>query len=176
MRITKFMKTFKLAVLASALVASGSLMAAPTQGTLGATSSGTSDVTIIKENAVQITGVADLDLGTHATLAADVSVNDDVCVFNSTATYSITVSSANGGFNLSDGTNNIPYSVDWSSGGAAVALTDGALLGSLTGDRTSLNCGGSTNANFSATVAAADFNAAGPGTYTDTLTLLVKPE
>lgn len=176
MRIIKFMKNFKLAVLASALVASGSLMAA-TDGTLGTTSTGESLVTIIKQNAVQITNVADLDLGTHATAAADMSANDDVCVFNSTATYSITVTSGNGGFNLSDGTNNIPYSVEWAAnGGAAVALVDGASLGSLTGDRTSLNCGGGTNANFSATVAAADFNAAGPGTYTDVLTLLVEPE
>jgi len=55
------MKNFKLAVLASAMVASGSLMAAQ-DGNLGGTSEGESLVTIIKQNAVQITDVADLDL------------------------------------------------------------------------------------------------------------------
>ncbi len=170
------MKNFKLAVLASALVTSGSLMAAQ-DGNLGGTSAGESLVTIIKENAVQISDVADLDLGSHATLAADVSANDDVCVFNSTAAYSITVSSANGEFKLMNGAAEIPYSVEWSANsGAAAPLAHGAALASLAGDRTSLNCNGGTNANFSATVAAADFNAAGPGTYTDTLTLLVEPE
>ena len=176
MRIIKFMKNFQLAVLASALIASGSLMAAQ-DGNLGGTSEGESIVTIIKQNAVQITNVADLDLGSHATLAADLSANDDVCVFNSTATYKITVSSANGGFKLMDGTAEIPYSVEWSANGdAAAPIADGTALASMIGDRTSLNCNGGTNANFSATVAAADFNAAGPGTYTDTLTLLVEPE
>jgi len=170
------MKNFKLAVLASALVASGSVMAAQ-DGTLGLSSEGESLVTIIKENAVQITNVADLDLGTHATLAADQSANDDVCVFNSTAAYKITVSSANGAFVLKDGAEEIPYAVAWAAnGGAAVPLAHGAALGGLAGDQASLDCNAGTNANFSATVASADFNAAAPGTYTDTLTLLVEPE
>ncbi len=170
------MKNFNIAVLASALVASGSLMAAD-DGDLGTSSTGESIVTIIKENAVQITDVGDLDLGSHPTLTAAESANDDVCIFNSTATYSITVSSSNGGFRLLNGAAEIPYAVAWSAnGGAAVTLTDGDALGGLAGDRNSLDCNGGTNANFSATVAAADFNAVGPGNYTDTLTLLVRPE
>lgn len=169
------MKTFKLAVLASSLVASGSLMAA-TQGDLDVTSEGSSIVTIIKENAVQITDVNDLDLGTSAFLSADASADDDVCVFNSTASYQVTVSSANG-MNLVDGTEAIPYAVEWSAnGGAAVSVSDGVAITGLVGDQASPTCGGGTNANFSATVVAADFNAAAPGTYTDTLTLLVEPE
>jgi spore coat protein U-like protein len=169
------MKTFKFAVLASSLVASGFVMAAE-QGTLGLTSEGESIVTIIKQNAVQITDVADLDLGTQAFLTADATDNDDVCVFNSTASYQITVSSANG-LNLMDGAEAIPYSVEWSAnGGAAVTVVDGDPITGLVGDQTSLDCNGGTNANFSATVVAADFNAAAPGTYTDTLTLLVEPE
>ncbi len=169
------MKTFKLAVLASSLIASGSLMAA-TQGNLGLESEGSSIVTIIKQNAVQISNVNDLDLGTAAFLAADASANDDVCIFNSTASYQVTVTSTNG-MNLVDGTDMIPYAVEWSAnGGAAVGVSDGVPVTGLVGDQASLDCNGGTNANFSATVAAADFNAAAPGTYTDTLTLLVEPE
>lgn len=168
------MKKITLAVaIASAVVVSGSAVAA-TDGTLGLTSTGTSVVTIIKENAVQISNVNDLDMGTHSALAADASANDDVCVFSSTSGYNITVSSANGALELQDAatTTPVPYALTWDT----APVTLGSTITGLTGDNTSLNCGGGTNANFAVTVASADFNAAAPGTYTDTLTLLVQPE
>ncbi len=172
------MKNFKLAVLASTLVASGSVMAA-TQGSLGLDSTGTSIVTIIKQNAVQITDVDDLDLGNHATLAGPASDSDDVCIFNSTGNYRVTVTSNNGSFNLTSGGNLIPYTFEWAANGnPAAAVTYNTAVTGLTGDSSSLTCAGSggTNASFGVTVAAADFNAAAPGTYTDTVTLFVEPE
>ncbi len=155
------MKNFKTILFASTLVISGTALAA-TDGTLGTNSIGESIVTIIKENAVQITDVGDIDLGSHATLTADAVGSDDVCIFSSTTNYNVTVDSANGGFNLMDG----------------AAVSDGVAVTGLAGDNTSLICAGTggSNATFEVTVAVADYNAATPGTYTDTLTLTVAPE
>ena len=173
------MKNLKLALVASLVSLSTAGVATAAQdGNLGLTSTGESIVTIIKQNAVQITNVADLDLGIYATLAADVAADDDVCVFSSTGGYSVTLSGAGAGFTLDGGAAGaIPYLVQWAAGGApAVPVVPGTPIVSQPGDATSLNCNGGTNANFAVSVSAALFNAAAPGTYTDTLTLLVEPE
>lgn len=171
------MKKLKIAAIASALVVSGSAMAA-SDGTLDTTSTGTSIVTIIKQNAVQITNVNDLNLGTHAVLAADQVAADDVCVFSSTSGYNLTVTSANGAFNLQDSATAtpIPYTMSWTTAAGSSAVGYGSAIAGLTGDNVSLDCSAGTNANFEITVSSADFNSADPGTYSDTLTLLVQPE
>ena len=169
------MKNVRLALIASVFAVSGTALAA-SDGTLGTSSTGTSVVTIIKENAVQISNVNDLDLGTHATLSADAVLSDDVCIFSSTVGYNVTATSANGAFNLADGANTIAYSVTWTVGVTTAPMVYNTAITGLSGDNTSLTCSTSTNATFEATVASADFNAANPGTYTDTLTLLVAPE
>lgn len=176
------MKNFKLALVASAIAVSASTVAiAATDGTLDLTSTGTSVVTIIKQNAVQITNVDDLNLGTHYTLTADEVASDDVCVFSSTATYDITMSSGAGAtFALNDGGGNLmPYSVAWTGNGVVgpTPVVSGTTIGAtFAGDAVSPTCAGGTNANFEVTVAQADFNAAANGSYTDTLTLLVSPQ
>ncbi|MBX2823288.1 MAG: hypothetical protein KTR33_01075, partial [Gammaproteobacteria bacterium] len=131
------MKKLKLALIVSAVAFSGSAMAA--DGLLGGTSTGTSIVTIIKDEAVQITSVADLPMGTHSTLAADLTASDDVCVFSSTGGYNITVTSSTGTFDLS-GTGpsaaSLPFNFSWNGG----AVTYGAQLTGYAGDNSSLNC------------------------------------
>ena len=168
------MKFSKILLAGSAFAVSGVALAA-TDGALGLDSTGTSVVTVIKQNAVQITDVDDIDLGTQPSLTADAVGSDDVCVFNSTGNYDVTVSSANG-FTLASGTDAMPYGVTWSANGGAAADAAAGQLTGLVGDSTSTTCAGGTNATFEVTVAAADFNAADPGTYTDTLTLFVEPE
>ena len=172
------MKTFNKTLLVAALTLSGISFtaSAATDGTLGTTSTGTSDVILVKENAVQITDVGDLDLGLASSLDADVSASDDVCVFNSTAAYTVNISSDNGAFELISGTDTIDYEVSWATTGAAAPVSYNTDVTGNLGDRTSPTCGGGTNATFEVTVAAADFNAALPGTYEDTLTLLITPE
>jgi len=169
---------FKLALAASLVAVAGSSMAA--DGTLGATSTGTSTVTIIKDNAVQITSVGDLNMLTHSTLAADMTANDDVCVFSSTGGYNITVTSDTGSFDLS-GTGatpaSLPFGFTWETVATGVqAIPYGTPLAGLAGDNTSLNCGGGTNAEFEATIAAVDFNAIVPDTYSATVSIEVAPE
>lgn len=164
------MKISKILLAGSALVMSGSALAA-TQGSLGATSSGTSLVTVVKEEAVQISNIDDINLGTHDFLAADAVGSDDVCVFNSTGNYAVTVTSASGSFELQSGTDAVAYGVTWNGADAT-----GGQLTDLAGDVNSPTCNGGTNATFEVTVAVADFNAADSGTYTDTLTLAIVPE
>lgn len=168
------MNKFKLSVLVSAFLISGSAVAA-TQGALDTSSTGTSDVTIIKDNAVQISNVNDLDFGQQAALAASATMSDDVCVFSSTGNYSVTVSSAGDGFELlgtGADAGAITYSVQWSG----VAISHDTAQTGLTADATSLTCNGATNASFSVTVDSTSFNSAKPDTYSDTLTLMVEPE
>lgn len=169
------MKNLGKVVLVAALGMAATANAA-LDGTLGATSTGESDVILIKDNAVMITDVGDLDLGTHNSTATDLGASDDVCVFNSTATYNVTVTSANAAFNLVSGANTIPYSLTWadSSTVANPVVYNTAMTG-LLGDRTSISCGGGTNATFAVNVAANDFNNAPPGSYADTLTLTITP-
>ncbi len=163
----------KLTVLAAAMTVFSGVAVAATDGTLGLTSTGESIVTIIKENAVQITDVDDINLGTQATLAADATGSDDVCIFSSTGAYTVTASSANTVLELQDGANSIPYALEWDGN----ALSLGTATPLAPADSSSLTCAGSggTNASFGVTVASADFNAAAPGTYTDTLTFVVSP-
>lgn len=170
------MSMLKKSFLVAAVLVSGTAIAAQ-DGTIGATSQGTSDVTLVKENVVQITGVADLDLGIHNSTATALTAFDDVCVFNSTTNYAVTVSSANAAYELRSGTDAIPYTVNWTdSSNTPVALSNGNPAGGMSGDQTSLNCGGTNNASFAVSVTAADFNSANPGTYTDVLTLMIEPE
>ncbi len=170
------MKLFRIAMIASLTAMAGNAMAA-TDGILGSTSEGTAVIQISKLNAVQITDLDDINLGTQGNLTATATGSDAVCVFSSTGGYNITITSANGAFQLEDAntTTDIPYSLDWTAGSTS-AVTYNTPITGLVGDSTAVDCNATTNASFEVSVTAADFNAADPGSYTDTLTLLVQPE
>lgn len=148
------------------------------QGTLGGSSSGESDISVTKGSLVMISGIADLNLGTMTTAGSDLSAYDDICVFSSTSSYSVTVTSANASFELSDGaTGSIPYALTWTDDtGTPTTISYGDTLDSQTGDQANNNCDSGTNASFSISVTSIDFNSATPGTYTDKLTLFIAPE
>lgn len=170
------MKNFKLALLATLTVVVGSANAA-TDGTLGATSTGTSDISLIKESSVQITGVDDIDLGTQGVLLSDVTGSDDVCVFSSSGSYTVTVTTTNGSFVLADtGTaTDIPYDLTWTVATVPQTLTYNTASSSVAGDQADPTCATGTNATFEVGVPTAGFNSADPGTYIDTLTLMISP-
>lgn len=170
------MKLVRIALIASLVAMSGNAISA-TDGTLGATSTGTAVINIAKQNAVQITNLDDIDLGTAGNLSATASASDDVCVFSSTGGYNITITSTNGAFELEDGntTTPIPYSLDWTAGATTPVAYSTPITGMI-GDSSATDCSGGTNATFEVSVTPADFNAAEPGSYTDTLTMLVQPE
>ena len=150
-------------------------------GTLGASSTGSSAVSVTKENLVQITGVDDMDLGAYTSTATNLTVSDALCVYSSTEAYKLTVTSANASFQLEDVSSSsvIPYGLTWDDfSGAPSPVEHGNPIDNLSGSQTDTSCSDSdgTNALFTVSVVAEDFNAADPGTYSDTLTLMIEPE
>lgn len=159
---------------------------ASTQGTLGATSSGSVTINATVASRVQISGLGDVTFGA-VDPTTPASNNQDVCVWSNTSTrgYRITASGSGTGsaFTLASGVLPVvPYSVEWAgtsgqTGGSA--LTSGSALTGLTSIATSPTCssGATPTASLIVKMAAADLGnmQAGP-TYTGTLTLLVAPE
>lgn len=172
----------KIAVgLAAALSVSavGGVAFAATQGSLGSTSTGTSSLSATVTDLVQITDVADITL-TAATAADPLAGNDSVCVYSNASgnLYEVTASSANGSgsFELSDGSNTMVYTVNWTdSASSQVALTEGAQTSSNLAGSASTSCADTKTSSVALSVPAATWTTSPAGTYTDTLTLVVAP-
>jgi hypothetical protein len=183
----------RIAAFVVALVGFGVAQAA-TQGTLGPTSTGTSNLSITVGNAAQISNMNDFALGLWA--GGNVTAADSVCVYTNTAGggYTITPSSANAGgtglFRLTNGAAAyLPYAVGWTGvsnsnfaastcvGGGGACAGSGVVSAGQTGaDTTSRTCGGGTSATLSVELLATDLSAAAPGNWTDTLTIVVTPQ
>lgn len=170
------------AALASSTILSSGTAIAATQGNLGATSTGTLDITITKADQARITSVTDINLGTWTIATGAPTGFDDVCVYTSTGSYEVTTTSANNtgaSYRLYDGSANyIVYTVNWNdaTGGGGAAMTHGTAMTGQTGDSTSETCSGGQNASVQVDITNANMIAAVAGTYTDTLTMVVAPE
>lgn len=165
-------RTLAAAVLPLAAAAHGA-----TDGAIGAESEASLDVSFVKQNAVRISGVDDVDFGSRSYLTSSERFVDRLCVYSSTGGYAITATSTNGTFELvGDGApDRIPYRMQWISDGIH-ELEPGVAVGNLVGHATDIDCLGRTNASFRVIVTAPDFNRVDPGVYSDTLMLLVRPE
>jgi hypothetical protein len=166
-----------------ALMMPGTAVAA-TQGTFGATSTGSVSISATIPNRVQISGLTDIAFGTVDPSTAAASA-ENVCVWSNTTAkgYSVTAtgSGAASAFTLTNGTVALPYSVEWAgtSGQASgTALTSGTALASLTSTATSPTCaaGPATTASLVVKMTAANLQAAVASAYTGTLTLVVAPQ
>jgi hypothetical protein len=167
----------------SGLMVPGAAQAA-TQGTAGATSTGSVTVTATVPGRVQISGLTDVAFGT-VDPTSPASSAENVCVWSNTSGkgYSVTASGdgASNAFTLSDGTNSLPYSVEWagSSGQTSgTALTSGAALAGLSSTATNPTCsaGPAATASLIVKMTAANLQAAVASAYTGTLTLVVAPQ
>lgn len=147
--------------------------------------SGSATISLSIPAVVQISGLSDITL-TPSSFTAAITGNTTTCIYSNNTTplgtYVLTATSANalsGAFRVIKGTSYITYSAFWNSNSAAtqtLALTSGSTTGQLSGaSSTSLNCGGSKNANFNISFALNQLLGANPGTYTDTVTLLIAP-
>ena len=164
----------------AASVFAGNAMAA-SDGSLGATSSGSSVVSLSIANRVQITGVSDIALGAWSG-SGNLSGSTNFCVYRSGGdNYSITATTDNGAFAVTSATtsDSIPFtaqvddSLDASAGEVLSynTATAVALVGS-----SSLTCGGSDNAQLLVTFAQSDLQTASTANdYQATVTLLVQP-
>lgn len=173
-------------VLGAALVCSlttGQASAA-TQGTLGATSTGSITISASVPNRARLTGLSDVSFANQDPSTAALNAQD-VCVWSNTATkaYTITASGSGTGsaFTLSNGASTAPYAVEWASTSgqtSGTALTAGTASSSLTSGAVNQNCSSAPLASASLiikmTTATLGTMSAG-SSYTGTLTLLVTP-
>ena len=106
-----------LAVAAVATVAASNAFAA-SDGTLGATSQGSLNITVSINNLVQISHLNDIALGTYTGLGSMTGA-DDLCVYSNNGGYDITATGngASGAFRLIGASANIPYTVEWANTG-----------------------------------------------------------
>ena len=180
-------RSIKLAIaglaMASAFTASPAF--ASTQGTLGATSTGTVAITASVPNRARITGLSDVAF-TNQDPNTAASNAQNVCVWSNTATKAYTITASGSGtasaFTLSNGTTTVPYSVEWASSSgqtSGTALTAGAASASLTSAATSQTCSTAptTSASLVVGISTANLGTMSAGSsYTGTLTLLVTPQ
>lgn len=175
------------ALTASLLIgfATGSAPAhAATDGTLGATSTGTVSITASVPNRARITGFSDIDF-TNQDPSSAASAAQNVCVWSNTATkaYTITASGSGAGsaFTLTNGGGTVPYQVQWAGASGALtgtALTAGSASASFTSTATNQNCASGPAASASLIVGldTGDLGTMSAGAnYTGVLTLLVTP-
>jgi hypothetical protein len=168
----------------AAVLAQGSAFAA-TQGSLGATSTGSISIGVSVPNRVQLTGLTDVSLANQDPAIAASSAQN-VCVWSNTSTkgYNVTATGSGAGsaFTLASGPLNVPYTVEWaaSSGqSSGTALTSASTLPGLTSTATNATCsaGPSSTASLIVKVSAANLQSMQAATtYSGTLTLVVAPE
>lgn len=168
----------------SSTVLVGNPVYAATQGTLGATSTGTVTITASVANRAQITGLTDVTFTNVDPANAATSAQSD-CVWSNTLTkgYSITAtgSGASGAFTLANGALSVPYTVQWAASSGQTsgsALTAATALGGLTSTAITPTCSTAPNTTSSlvVTIPAVNLQSMVSSTsYTGTLTLLVTP-
>jgi hypothetical protein len=172
------------ALLAACVLATPSGALAASQGTLGATSTGSVAIGATVPGRIQISGLSDVVFGTvDPSIAA--SSAENVCVWSNTSGRGYAVTAAGNGasnaFTLTNGTATLAYSVEWagSSGQASgTPLTTGTPLTGLSSTATSPTCaaGPATTASLVVKMTAANLQAAVASTYNGTLTLVVAPQ
>lgn len=152
---------------------------AATDGTVGATSEGTLEISLNIADEVRISNLVDIDLGQFS--GADLTGSSPACVYRSgTGNYEITGSGsgAGGAFTLADGATTVAYSVDYTDDAGAETLTAGFALANQTGgDPAETDC--ATNGDtglVEVTVLETDMAGLTAGAYAGTLTLIVAPQ
>jgi len=185
---TKYLKTIgKLAVMGgiSALALASGTAQAATQGTLGATSTGSVSISVSVPNRARITGLTDITI-TNQDPNTAVNNAQNVCVWSNTATKKYTVTASGSGassaFTLANSTLTVPYSVQWAGSSGATsgtALTTGTASTAFTSTATDQACasGPTSSASLVVNMATSDLGGMQSLTsYTGTLTLVVTPQ
>ena len=179
--------------LAGALVAgalASLLPAAPatasTQGSFGATSTGSVTINASVPGRVRISGLSDVTF-TNADPSVTASNAQNVCVWSNTSTRGYTITATGSGaanaFTLSSGAlPAVPYSVEWaqtSGQTSGAGLAAGTALTGQTSSAINSDCsaGPSSSASLVVSVASSALQGMTAGvTYNGTLTLVVAPE
>ena len=171
------------AALASALTAAPAFAAS--QGSLGATSTGTVSISASVPSRARITGLADVAF-TNQDPATAASNAQNVCIWSNTATKAYTITATGSGtasaFTLTNGSGTVPYSVEWAATSGqtnGTALSTGTASASLTTAAVNQTCSAAptTTASLIVGIATTDLGTMSAGSsYTGTLTLVVTPQ
>jgi hypothetical protein len=166
---------------AVAATSDGSLVTG--SGATNTGSTGSFDINVTKQDSVQISNLNAITITQGTTAVAPVVGSDTVCYYATTNNYTITIDSTNTtAFSLTNGASGaMAYTLDWVDTAASVTKTwgagniaDGVASAAIaSANKTSANCGGSTNASISVTIPAATFNSAPTGVYTDTVNVTI---
>ena len=158
---------------------------AATQGTLGATSTGTVTITASVPNRARITGLSDVAF-TSQDPNTTASNAQNACVWSNTATKGYTVTATGSGatnaFTLANGSLTVPYSVQWSATSgqtSGTALATGTASAGLVSTATQQTCasGPTTTSSLVVGISTTDLGTMqATTTYTGTLTLVVTPQ
>lgn len=173
------------AAASAALLLASPATAAPSQGSFGATSTGSISINASVPGRVRISKLSDVTFA-NADPSVDASNAQNVCVWSNTSTrgYSITAtgSGSSSAFALSNGTDAVPYTVGWAQSSGETtgsSLTAGAALTGQTSTATNSDCsaGPAASASLVVTIASSTLQSMAAGVdYTGTLTLVVAPE
>ena len=171
------------ACIAATLVAHPALAA--TQGSLGATSTGSVAINASVPNRVQLTGLTDVSFANQDPATAATNAQN-VCVWSNTSTKGYNVTATGSGtanaFTLANGALTVPYTVEWAGSTgqtSGTALASGTALTGLTSLATNAQCasGPSKSASLIVRISTANLQTMQAATsYTGTLTLVVAPE
>jgi len=172
-------------IIAAQLVFANNAFAA-TQGSLGATSTGTVSISASVPGQVRISGLNDVSFA-NQNPASDASSAQNICVYSNTsgAQYTVTASGSGGvsgnDFELANGGLSVPYSVEWSSSSGqttGTALTSTVASAAFASTATQQICasGPSSSASLIVKISSGDLSTMQAATtYSGTLTLLVSP-
>jgi hypothetical protein len=141
-------------------------------GRIGATSTGSTTITLIIPSRIQVMGFNDIMLGPYNGVA--LTGSSPACVSrNGPGSYGVTMTSANGRFVLTSDTQaaTIPYTVAW----GATALSYNKAAGAFAPDNTTLAACTPVTNKLTVTVPRAHMDVAQPGAYADTLRVMVTP-
>ena len=131
---------------------------------------------------VRISKLTDVAFGTISNFSADAVNSQNICIFSSSGRYSVTAtgSGTGGAFNLASGGQLLAYEVQWAAvpnQTLGTALLHGVELMSLTTSAGNQNCnpGQQRTASLITILRATAASAASAGSYSGTLTLLIRP-
>jgi len=152
---------------------------------LHAANPSTATISVTIPALVQISGLSDITLA-PTNFGSPVTGATTICIYTNVITplgsYYITATSANassGLFRVANGANHITYSAFWNSTSSptqTVSLSSGVKTAQqLGGDSSSLTCGGTPDANFNISISSSNVAGVLPGTFTDTVTIVVSP-
>ena len=159
---------------------------ASTQGTFGATSTGSVTINASVPGRVRISGLNDVTFS-NVDPSANASNAQNVCVWSNTSTRGYTITATGSGtanaFTLASGAlPAVPYTVQWASSSgqsSGTSLTAGSALVGQTSAATNSDCsaGPAASASLVVSMGSSTLQSMTAGvTYNGTLTLVVAPE